>query len=197
MWDWDGRTLAPWHQLDSFPFTTRLLPSPLLRTASFKKKKERLGPPSHHSRVGPVADVAVRPKGASAVAPSNLSGPAPSASSQSSAETALGAHARGESAPRAATSGASVEVRFRVAAPLAGRPWGLVTRAGVHGRPRRRGSAGCPESGRCAGGRPQIRADFILSVASVCPQSGPDGVAPRPKAGGGTGLLKAGGGGQR
>ena len=68
-------------------------------------------------------------------------------------------------------AGALVEVRFRVAALLAGRPWGLVTRAGAHERPRRRGSAGCPESGRWAGGgRRREQASISLGGLGVPPK---------------------------
>lgn len=96
-----------------------------------------------------------------------------------------------------ATSGALVEVRFRVAAPLAGRPWGLVTRAAFTGGP---GGGALRAAHRAAGARVgvgDVSRSLILSVASVCPQSGPDGVDPIPKAGGGTGVLKGRGWGQR
>ncbi|KAF7486479.1 hypothetical protein GHT09_001490 [Marmota monax] len=55
---------------------------------------------------------------------------------------------RAASQPPRSTSGALGDVRFRVAARLTGRWWGLVTRAVAHERPRRRGSARCPKSGR-------------------------------------------------
>lgn len=170
-------TLTPRHQL-GFPFATRLLPLPLLCT-SFKKTKERCRPPSHHSQVGPLADVAVRPGGSPGLAPRpNRFRPTAALNLRRRPRGPLwGACAR--PGPRAATSGALEEVRFRVAAPLRGGPWGLVTRPGVHERPRRRGSPGCPESGRCAGGGRDARRPLLLPVASVCPQSGPDGVAPR------------------
>lgn len=106
------------------------------------------------------------------------------------------AHARGRPAPRAATSGALVLVRFRVAALLAGRPWGLVTRAGVHERSRRRGSARCPESGRCAGGGRRCQEAPLSPGGLGLPQSGPDGVAQDPRRGAVPGCWKGGGGGR-
>lgn len=107
------------------------------------------------------------------------------------------AHARGRPAPCAATSGALVEVRFRVAAPLAGGPWGLVTRTGVHERSRRRGSARSPESGRCAGGGRRCLEAPLSAGGLGLPPERPGWGCPKPKAGGGTGVLKGRGCGQR
>lgn len=92
-------TLTPRHQL-GFPFATRLLPLPLLCT-SFKKTKERCRPPSHHSQVGPLADVAVRPGGSPGLAPRpNRFRPTAALNLRRRPRGRSGAHARGPASAR-------------------------------------------------------------------------------------------------
>lgn len=175
--------------IGSFRFATRLLPLPLLRTVPyFGNKRKRKASGTHCSYAGLAACWRGRPASGSGQ-PRACARALQRFRSNRLPEAGGGraqAHARDGPAPRAATSGALVEVRFRVAALLAGRPWGLVTRAGAHERPRRRGSAGCPESGRWAGvGAGDGSRPLFPSVASVCPQSGADWVAQDPRRGGG------------
>lgn len=161
--------------IGSFPFATRLLPLPRSAPSPIleKKKKEKKGfcYPVFLRRSGRLltwrAGLSERPGPRLCPRPPAVPVQPPSRSSR----RPRSAHARGGPAPRAATSGALVEVRFRVAALLAGRPWGLVTRAGAHERPRRRGSAGCPESGRWAGGgRRREQASISLGGLGVPPK---------------------------
>lgn len=180
-------TLNPRHQL-GFLFATRLLPLPL-RCINFKNKqrKERFRPPSHHSQVGPLADVAVRPGGSPGLAPRpNRSRPTAALSSRGQPRGPLsGACAR--PGLGAAISGALEEVQFRVAAPLRGGPWGLVTRDGVHESP---GGGAPPAAQRAAGARVGAGTrggPFFSQWPRSAPKAARTGL---PQSGGGTGVLK-------
>lgn len=111
-----------------------------------QKVKVKVWQPSRHCR-SELADVASWPGAAAAPAPGSSRGPTTHGDSDGRGGVAHGAHARRRHAhPRGhfrSAEGRAVPGRCSLT--------GLVTRAGAHERPRRRGFAGCPESRRCAG----------------------------------------------
>lgn len=148
-------TRWPHHQLGSLPFSTRLLPLAPLRIVSFKKKKRKKG--FGHPvttirgtgrlltwRSGPRERPRPRP-------PAGQAQPPPKTHSVGRGDRS-GAHARGGAAPRAShfrrAGRSAVPGRCSSRRPAVG----AGDARGVRGRPGRRGSAGCPQSGRCAGG---------------------------------------------
>lgn len=156
-----------------------------------------LQPSSPPTRVWPPADVADRLQGAPSPAPSSGSGP--TATPQLAPAAGKTAFRRMRTVGRLARShfrracGSAVPVCCFARRPAVG--------AGDAGRRSREapeaGSAGCPESGRCAGGdRRHEQAPLSPGGLGVRPKR-PRLGCPRPKAEGSTGVQKGRGWGQR
>lgn len=162
-------------------------PAPPVPHRSLKEAEERLRPPSHHPRLGRSLTWQAGPRErAPSPAPSSGSGPTAAELAPLSAETAPRRMRAG--AGPAQSLPAPARVRFRVAAPLAGRPFAQVTRLGVRERP---GGGALPAAPRAAGARAGAEtraAPLSPSGLGLRPQRPGRGC---PQAGGGAGCCRA------
>lgn len=146
------------------------------------KKQQKGSATQSPSATRPLADVAGRPQGASAQPRAFQRGRPNRRRARAAVRGDRSpAHARGGGS-RAVTSGSCA--RAVPGRCPARRPAVRAGDAAWRSREaRRRGSAGCPESGRCAGGGRRPGQPLSLPVDSVCAHSARDGAARRPQAG--------------